>query len=59
MEVSRKVKLMAKMAELFEETNYPELDTAECAKCGTEIVFATETEFEKLVAEHIHRYPLG
>lgn len=50
---------MAKMAELFEETNYPELDTAECAKCGTEIVFATETEFEKLVNEHIHRYPLG
>jgi hypothetical protein len=47
---------MAKMAELFEATNYPELEIAECAKCGTEILFATETEFEKLVAEHIHTY---
>jgi len=47
---------MAKMAELFEELNYPELDTAECAKCGAEIIFASEQEFEKLVAEHIHIY---
>jgi uncharacterized protein with PIN domain len=50
---------MAKMAELFEEITHPELEFAECAKCGTEISFATEEEFDKLVAEHIHRYPLG
>jgi uncharacterized protein with PIN domain len=51
---------MAKMAELFETLNsIPELEFAECAKCGTEISFATELEFEKLVNEHIHRYPLG
>ena len=36
-----------------------ELTIAECAKCGIEIEFANELEFEKLVAEHIHRYPLG
>jgi hypothetical protein len=47
---------MAKMAELFEEITHPELDTAECAKCGVEISFASEQEFEKLVAEHIHAY---
>jgi uncharacterized protein with PIN domain len=50
---------MAKMAELFEETTHPELEVAECSKCGTEISFATEEEFDKLVAEHVHRYPLG
>lgn len=45
------------MAELFEELNStPELEFAECAKCGTEISFATDFEFEKLVAEHIHTY---
>ena len=48
------------MAELFEELNsIPELDTAECAKCGTVIEFANDLEFDKLVAEHIHIYPLG
>jgi len=36
-----------------------ELMVAECAKCGTEIEFASNEEFEKLVNEHIHRYPLG
>lgn len=36
-----------------------ELTIAECARCGTEIEFATSEEFEKLVDEHIHRYPLG
>jgi hypothetical protein len=51
---------MSKMAELFEELNsIPELDTAECAKCGTVIEFANDLEFDKLVAEHIHIYPLG
>lgn len=34
-------------------------DTAECSKCGTVIEFATSEEFEKLVNEHIHTYPLG
>jgi uncharacterized protein with PIN domain len=48
---------MAKMAELFETQNsIPELDFAECAKCGTEISFASEQEFSKLVAEHEHAY---
>jgi uncharacterized protein with PIN domain len=48
---------MAKMAELFETQNsIPELEFAECAKCGTEISFATELEFEKLVNEHEHAY---
>jgi uncharacterized protein with PIN domain len=52
---------MAKMAELHAElTTIPfELEIAECAKCGIEIVFASSEEFEKLVNEHIHRYPLG
>lgn len=45
------------MAELFETLNsIPELDFAECSKCGTEISFASEEEFEKLIAEHIHIY---
>ena len=43
---------MSKMAELFEELNYPELTYAECAECGVEIVFASDEEFAKLVAEH-------
>lgn len=47
---------MAKMAELFEETNSIIFDVAECAKCGTEIEFANEIEFEKLVNEHVHAY---
>jgi hypothetical protein len=34
-------------------------EIAECAKCGTVIEFATSEEFEKLVDEHIHTYPLG
>jgi len=50
---------MSKMAELFEEINYPELTLAECLKCGEEIVFSTGEQFDKLVAEHIHKYPLG
>lgn len=33
-----------------------ELTIAECAKCGVEIEFADEAEFEKLVNEHIHTY---
>jgi Zn ribbon nucleic-acid-binding protein len=33
-----------------------ELTVAECAKCGTEISFASEQEFEKLVNEHEHTY---
>ena len=45
------------MAELFETLNsIPELDFAECAKCGIEISFATPEQFDKLVAEHIHTY---
>jgi hypothetical protein len=36
-----------------------EMTIAECARCGTEIEFATSEEFEKLVNEHIHTYPLG
>lgn len=35
------------------------ITVAECAKCGVEIEFATNEEFEQLSAEHIHRYPLG
>jgi len=34
-------------------------EIAECAKCGTVIEFDNEIEFEKLVNEHIHTYPLG
>jgi hypothetical protein len=33
-------------------------ETAECARCGVVIEFATSEEFEKLVNEHIHAYPL-
>ena len=48
---------MAKMAELFEELNsIPEVETAECLKCGDEISYSTEAEFEELVAKHIHTY---
>ena len=36
-----------------------EMTIAECARCGTEIEFATNEEFEKLSAEHIHTYALG
>lgn len=43
---------MSKMAELHAEINYPELTTAECAECGTEIVFATEEEFARLATAH-------
>lgn len=50
---------MSKMKELYTEQNSVELDFAECARCGTEIEFANEIEFEKLVNEHVHRYPLG
>ena len=44
------------MAELFEQTNYPKLEVAECAKCGVEIAFANAEQFEKLVNEHEHAY---
>jgi hypothetical protein len=48
---------MAKMAELFETLNsIPEIDFAECAKCGVEIAFANAEQFEKLVNEHEHAY---
>ena len=43
---------MSKMAELFDELNYPELTYAECAECGVEIAFASDEEFAKLSAEH-------
>ena len=33
-----------------------ELTTAECAKCGTVIEFATEEQFAELVDNHIHTY---
>ncbi len=36
-----------------------EMTTAECAKCGDVIEFANDEQFEQLVNEHIHRYPLG
>jgi Zn ribbon nucleic-acid-binding protein len=39
--------------------NKMNVEIAECAKCGVEIEFATSEEFEKLVNEHVHRYPLG
>jgi uncharacterized protein with PIN domain len=51
-EVSRKEKLMARMAELFEERNSIIFDVAECAECGDEIEFSTDEEFTKLVNEH-------
>lgn len=34
-------------------------EIAECSKCGTVIEFANEVEFDKLVNDHIHIYPLG
>jgi hypothetical protein len=44
---------MAKMAELFETQNsIPELDFAECAECGVEIMFRSENEFAELVNAH-------
>lgn len=36
--------------------NKMEKQIAECAKCGIEIEFADEVEFEKLANEHIHAY---
>jgi len=48
---------MAKIAELFEELNsIPEVETAECVRCGDEISYSTEEEFAELVAKHIHIY---
>jgi len=47
------------MTKIISEIAYQELTFAECAKCGIEIAFASNEEFEKLVNEHIHRYPLG
>jgi Zn ribbon nucleic-acid-binding protein len=44
---------------LKEMRNKMNVEIAECAKCGVEIEFATSEEFEKLVNEHIHTYPLG
>jgi hypothetical protein len=47
---------MSKMKELYTEQTSVELDVAECSRCGVEIEFANEVEFEKLVNEHIHAY---
>ena len=45
------------MAELFEELNsIPEVEIAECVRCGDEISYSTEEEFAELVAKHIHIY---
>jgi uncharacterized protein with PIN domain len=55
----KKGSLMGLMKELYTEQTSIELDTAECVRCGVEIEFATSEEFEKLVNEHVHRYPLG